>query len=350
MRITRRTTFAGIAAAATALSGRRAAAQDQGPAEPGQIDVAKAKAEGKVVLYTSLDTQIVDAINAGFKGKYGIEVTYFRGGSADVTSKVLAEADAGRPQADMVDASDLAALLLMKDRKLLKPLKSASHATVAANLRDPDATWVTDRLTQAVIQFNTTEFGTAPPAHWADLGKSGMNGRLVYFSSANGDGAPRIVTLGQHLGWDIVKAMAATKPLRVQTPQLITQVLERGERGAGFLQNDNIAWRSRLQGKPTNYVFPSEGVPTELGACGLLRSAAHPHAAALYHEWWMGPEGQAILVKGGKYSSRTDVAPPTGSPPLAELKLLQLDYADYKKNREKNLDEMARIFGGEWGN
>ena len=86
-----------------------------------------------------------------------------------------------------------------------------------------------------------------------------MNGRLVYFSSANGDGAPRIYTLAKHLGWDVVKAMAATKPLRVQTPQVITQVLERGERGAGFLQNDNIAWRSKLQGKPTDYVFPAEG-------------------------------------------------------------------------------------------
>ena len=113
-------------------------------------------------FYTSLDTQIVDAINAGFKQKYGIEVQYFRGGSSDVTSKVLAEADAGRPQADMVDASDLAALLLMKERALLKPFKSTAMDAVAKELRDPDGTWITDRLTQAVIQFNTKEFGSAP--------------------------------------------------------------------------------------------------------------------------------------------------------------------------------------------
>lgn len=351
MRIARRSAITGLAAGSmAALLGRTASAQAPGPSDAGQIDVTRAKAEGKVVLYTSLDIQIVDGINAAFKEKYGIDVQYFRGGSADVTSKVLAEADAGRSQADMVDASDLAALLLMKERGLLKPFKSAAAEKVAANLRDADSTWITDRLTQAVIQFNTNEFGAAPPAHWSDLGKSGMNGRLVYFSSANGDGAPRIITLAQHLGWDVVKAMAATKPLRVQSPQVITQVLERGERGAGFLQNDNIAWRSKLQGKPTDYVFPSEGVPTELGACGLLRASTRPHAAALYHEWWMGPEGQAILVKGGKYSSRTDVAAPEGSTPLAKLKLLTLDYADYQKNREKNLDDMARIFGGEWGN
>lgn len=351
MRIARRSVIKGLAAGlAVPLITRNAQAQSTGPAEANQIDVDRAKAEGKVVFYTSLDTQIVDAINAGFKQKYGIDVQYFRGGSSDVTSKVLAEADAGRPQVDMVDASDLAALLLMKERSLLKPFKSMAMDAVAKELRDPDGTWMTDRLTQAVIQYNTKEFGSAPPATWADLGKAGMNGRLVYFSSANGDGAPRIYTLAKHLGWDVVKAMAATKPLRVQTPQVITQVLERGERGAGVLQNDNIAWRSKLQGKSTDYVFPAEGVPTEIGACGLLKSSARPHAAALYYEWWMGAEGQAILVKGGKYSSRTDVAPPEGSTPLSKLKLLTLDYTEYKRDKTKILDQMASIFGGEWGN
>ena len=119
MRIARRWLVGAAAGLAVApWIGRHAAAQASGPADPGQIDIARAKAEGKVMLYTSLDTQIVDAINIAFKARYGIEVQYFRGGSADVTSKVLAEADAGRPQADMVDASDLAALLLMKDRVL----------------------------------------------------------------------------------------------------------------------------------------------------------------------------------------------------------------------------------------
>jgi iron(III) transport system substrate-binding protein len=351
MPLARRSLIKAFAAGtAAALLGRPGWGQGAAPTQGSEIDLDKAKAEGRVVLYTSLDTQIVDAINAAFKQNYGIDVQYFRGGSSDVTSKVLAEADAGRPQADMVDASDLAALLLMKERGLLKPFASAAMPAVAKELRDADATWITDRLTQAVIQFNTKAVGAQPPASWADLGQSAMQGRLVYFSSANGDGAPRIYTLARHLGWDVVKAMAATKPLRVQTPQVITQVLERGERVAGFLQNDNIAWRSKLQGKPTDYVFPGEGVPSEIGACGLLRSSQRPHAAALFYEWWMGAEGQAILVRGGKYSSRLDVAPPAGSTPLAKLKLLTLDYAEYKRDKGKILDQIASIFGGEWGN
>jgi iron(III) transport system substrate-binding protein len=348
----RRTVLKALAAGPALINvGRSAsAAPETGPFEPSKIDLDKARAEGKVILYTSLDTQIVDAIIAAFKKKHGIAVEYFRGGSADVTSKVLAEADAGRLQADMVDASDLAALLVMKDKGLLKPIKSASTGAVAADLRDPDGTWIADRLTQGVLQYNTNEFGPGKaPQSWKDLTDARMKGRLVFFSSANGDGAPRLYTLAKAFGWELLQALAQTNPLRVQTPQVITQVIERGERGAAFATNDNIALRSKQQGKSTDYVFPKEGVPTELGATGLLKGSVHPHAALLFHEFWMSKEGQELLSEKGKYSSRSDVASPPGSPPLSALKLLTLDPSEYKKNRDTILQKMTDIFGGEWG-
>jgi iron(III) transport system substrate-binding protein len=267
-----------------------------------------------------------------------------------VSGKVLAEADAGRVQADMVDASDLAALLVMKERGLLLAKKSDADAVVSADLRDPDGTWMADRLTQGIIEYNTDEFGgDKAPKTWADLTEPEYKGRLTYFSSASGDGAPRLYTMAKALGWDLLEALAANDPIRVATPQLITQVLETGERGAGFANNDNIAWRSKLGGKPTDYVYPPEGVPTEPGAVGLIKGSASPNAGFLFHEYWMGQEAQQLLVKGGKYSSRTDVAPPTGSPPLDQIKLLTLDYAEYKENRQDILQKMTDVFGGEWG-
>jgi iron(III) transport system substrate-binding protein len=346
----RRMLLAGSAAFALTATAGRGLAQGAAPADPAKIDLGRAKAEGRVVLYTSLDTQIVDTIIAPFRERYGIEVTYFRAGSSEVTGKVLAEADAGRPQADMVDASDLSSLLLMKERGMLRPFESAARALLPPSQRDPDATWIVDRLTQGVLHYNVAEFGSAPPQHWADLGRAGMAGRVSFWSASGGDGAPRIFTLAQHLGWDVVKSIAKTKPLRTVSPQTMAQIIERRERGIGLLQNDNIAWRSKLQGKGTDFVFPTEGVPSELGACGLLKTSTRPHAAALFHEWWMGAEGQALLSKGGKYSPRTDVPPPENSVPITKMKLLEQDYAVYKRDRAKILDQMADVFGGEWGN
>jgi iron(III) transport system substrate-binding protein len=349
-KLPRRTILKGLAAAPVLLAGRRVWAADGMPTMASEVDMAKAKAEGKVTLYTSLDTKIVDAIVGPFKEKYGISVEYFRGGSADVTSKVLAEADAGRIQADMVDASDLAALLVMKERGLLLEKKSDAEAVISPDLRDPDGTWMADRLTQGVVQYNVNEFGgDKAPKTWKDLTKPEFKGRLTFFSSANGDGAPRLYTMAQHLGWELLESLAANEPLRVASPQLVTQVLESGERGAAFATNDNIAWRSKQQGKPTDFVYPPEGVPTEPGAVGLVKGSASPNAAFLFHEFWMGKEAQELLVKGGKYSSRTDVAPPTGSPPLDKIKLLTLDYAEYKNKRQDILQRMTDVFGGEWG-
>ena len=333
-----------LAGAATAALGP--ALRAQGTAET--VDLEQARGEGTVILYTSLDTKILDSIIASFTETYGIKVEYYRGGSADVTSKVLAEADAGRLQADIVDASDVAALMLMKERGILKPYRSPGTETVPADLRDPDDFWVADRLTQAIIQYNTQEVAN-PPATWQDLTAPEYQGRLAFFSSSNGDGAPRLYTLAQHFGWELLEQLAATEPLRVQTPQLVTQVLESGERAAAFLNNDNIAWRSKLEGKPTDFVYPAEGVPTELGAVGLIEGSSRPTAAMLFYDWWMGDEGQALLVEGGKYSSRTDLAPPKGSPPLSDLNLLVLDYAEYQENRTDILEQMADTFGGEWG-
>jgi iron(III) transport system substrate-binding protein len=336
-------------AASAALGGGLRAQGATETTENPQIDLEKARAEGGLVLYTSLDTQIVDSIISSFTERYGINVEYFRGGSSDVTSKVLAESDAGALQADIVDASDVAALLLMKERGILKPYRSPVAEAVAADLRDPDDFWVADRLTQAVIQYNTNELGAQPPASWQDLTGDAYQGRLVFFSSSNGDGAPRLYTLAQNFGWELLEGLAAKEPMRVQTPQLVTQVLESGERGAAFATNDNIAWRSKRGGKPTDFVYPKEGVPTELGAVGLIEGSEHPNAAMLFYDWWMGKEGQELLVAGGKYSSRSDLAPPEGSPPLSDLKLLLLDYAEYQENRFDVLEQMADTFGGEWG-
>lgn len=346
--ITRRAALLGTLSAAFIRPSFGASSDE--PAAFTDIDIDRAKAEGPVMLYTSLDTKVIDAVIAGFKSEYGIEVKYFRGGGADVTSKLLAESDAGSVRADVVDSADMAAILLMKQKGILRPFKSEAASVVPENLRDPDGFWISDRLTQAVIQYNTNEFGTASPKSWADLADPRMKGRLTFFSSSNGDGAPRLYTLAKAFGWDLLKSYAALDPLRAQSPQVVTQLLESGERGAAFLTNDNIALRSKQQARPTNYIYPAEGVPTEPSAIGLVKDSTRPHAASLFLEFWMGKKSQAELVKSGKYSSRSDVDAPQGNPPMSSLKLITLDYSEYLENRDDILDQLADIFGGEWGN
>ncbi len=213
---------------------------------------------------------------------------------------------------------------------------------VAGNLRDPDGTWITDRLTQAVIQFNTKEFGSAPPKTWADLGKAGMNGRLVYFSSANGDGAPRIYTLAKHLGWDVVKSdggdqAAAGADARRSSPRFSSAA---SAVRASCRTTTSPGARSCRASRPT-MCFRPKACRQRSAPAGCLRArrGRTPRRSTTNGGWVR--KARRILVKGGKYSSRTDVAPPQGSTPLSKLKLLTLDYAEYKRDKTKILDRMA---------
>src|SRR5262249_36577513 len=169
-RLSRRTVVGGLAATAPAtLITSRALGQSGAPSSPAEIDLAKAKTEGKVVLYTSLDIKIVDAVIKPFKEMHGIDVQYYRGGSNDVTSKVLTEADAGRCLRNMRPASILAPIRRRKGRGLPNPFNPQPLRAGAPGRRDAALTGTADRLTQAVIQYNTKEFGAKPPASWKDL-------------------------------------------------------------------------------------------------------------------------------------------------------------------------------------
>ncbi|MGZ9174553.1 MAG: hypothetical protein ACXW52_23430, partial [Candidatus Binatia bacterium] len=70
-----------------------------------QILLDGAKAEGKIVWYTSLSGVYRDMVDA-FKRKYpDIAVDVFRGGSNDLTPRIINEAQAGRPVADALEST-----------------------------------------------------------------------------------------------------------------------------------------------------------------------------------------------------------------------------------------------------
>jgi iron(III) transport system substrate-binding protein len=328
-----------------------AAPAQKAPATTGSNDpypadvVERAKKEGKAVLYTSLDTKIVESIIGAFKDRFGVNVEFFRAGSADVSSKVLQEAEAGRLAADVIDISDVAAFLVMKERGILEAYESPFRKTIDKKLMDADGTWTACRLTQAVFQWNTSQV-KEPAQTWNDLDETAWQGKLAFFNDAGGSGVPRLYGVATSLGWDVLEKIGKNRPLRTDTPQTLTQLLEQGERAFAFAQNDNIAWRSRSEGRPTDFLFPKDGVPTEPGAVGKAKNSPQPNAGLLLLNWWLGDEGQKLLVQGGKYSSRSDLEPPTDMPPLSQIKLLTTDYEDYQMKREEVQSRMASIFGG----
>src|SRR3972149_12110638 len=77
------------------------------------VDVAKAKAEGKVVWYTSTPIPQGQKISNLFEKEYGIKVEMFRSGGSAVLRRFQQEIDSGRVAADVLTTSDPAAAALL---------------------------------------------------------------------------------------------------------------------------------------------------------------------------------------------------------------------------------------------
>lgn len=312
-------------------------------------DVEAAKAEGSVTLYTSVDVKALDAINAAFTKKYGIKVEYFRGDSQDAVSKLITEGRAQSIKADVIETSDVPGMNYLKAEGLTQPYVSAESDKIRSDFKDPDNYYTYTRLTLGVISYNK-ELVANPPTSWADLADPKFSSQLAFFSDAQGSGAARLWTLGENIGWDQLEKWGASKPLQVETPQLLRQTLERGERGIGIAQNDNHALSSQVDSGKTGYTIPSEGVPLEPAAISVVKNAPHPNAAMLYYDFWLSQEGMEIMADvGKKYVSRDGVPQPAGSVPLDEIKLMVPDYKKYAEERSEAQGKLAKIFGGEWG-
>lgn len=312
-------------------------------------DIDKAKEEGVVSFYTSLDTKALDALNAAFTAKYGIKVEYFRGDSQDAVSRLFNEAKAGAVKADVIETSDSTGIMYLKGQGITRPYMSPELVNYPDRYKDPDNFWTYTRLTLGVMMYNT-KLISQPPTSWKQVADSPWGDTLAYFSDSQGSGAARLWTIAENVGWDVLESWAKKKPLRVETPQLLRQTVERGERGVGLAENDNHALSSKLESGTTDFLIPDEGVPLEPAAISVVKGAPHPNAALLYHDFWLSEEGMSVLVDvGKKYVAREGMGAPKGALPLSDIKLMVPDYDKYIAERSEALGKLQKIFGGEWG-
>ena len=99
-----------------------------------QILLEGAKAEGKIVWYTSLSGVYREMVDA-FKRKYpDIAVEVYRGGSTDLGPRLVNEAQAGRFVADALESTP-GLLMLLRERGLLKAYASPELAAIPMKQR-----------------------------------------------------------------------------------------------------------------------------------------------------------------------------------------------------------------------
>lgn len=289
--------------------------------------IAAARREGTVSLYTSASTGPSNAIAEAFRRKYGITVTVYRAGSADIATRVQTEEGAGRPQADALIIEEPALSLI---KQFLAAYDSPERAVIPPEYKAPESTLI--RMYVAQIGWNTRAVSAAnAPKDWADLLDPKWKGR---FGSLD----PRVtattlawlVMVGNLYGPTFLQRFGANQPKLYASTNAMSQAIVSGEIDLGLTNSFGVIQMAET-GAPMAGVVPKNTVLFG-GNISIFAKAPRPNAARLFCDFACSAEGQTIInVAGATIPTHPGAsAPKAGN--LAEMsKVHTFAQPDYKQ-------------------
>ena len=261
--------------------------------------LAGAKAEGKVVWYTSLAGSSYKELALGFETKYpGVRIEPYRATSGDLMTKLVAEAEAKRFLADTIETT-LPVLRYLRENQMLTPYFSPHLGKYPASAKEKADRglfyWAIDRETYMGVGYNTQIIrASAVPKSYADLLKPELKGKIGFATSDTGTR-----TLGAMLkfkGEEFVKKLKGQEiRLYSVSGRALADMVVSGEVGLSPTIFRDHAMEDKAKGAPIDWV-PMEVVPTNAGGVVLPTQPPHPYGAALLADFLFGPEAQKILT------------------------------------------------------
>jgi iron(III) transport system substrate-binding protein len=301
-----------------------------------------AKAEGELVLYSSLNNEQIVTLVDAFKIKYPfIKPSFYRGTSERVLQRVTTEAKAGRFAVDILTSAGFQ-VQLMKEAGVTQRYVPADAAAYGDGFKDPDGHWINLHSLLNTMAYNTQLVRpNEVPKKYDDLIAPRWKGRL----GVNLHDPEWYVNLQRRTGKEkarnYLKALAAQQPGLRDGHSITAQLLAAGEFHAVTNTYAHIVARIKGQGGPVQYVF-DEPVITYIHPVALAKSAPHPSAGKLFMSFILSADGQKILRDQGRIPGHRDVDPQVFS--LRNVKLFASD-PRLAKEHGPAAEEMRAIFG-----
>jgi len=299
---------------------------------PDPVDLPGAKREGGVTWYTSTPVNTAQKIATMFQAETGIKVELFRSGGSAVLRRFMQEIDARRVIADVMTISDPAEVLTLIKRDLVVPFRPRHFDKIRDEAKDPKGYHVAQRVNLVGI-IARSDKGVSLPRNWTDLTDPKYKGLLVMPDpSYTAIQLMVIGTLSRKYGWGFYEKLRANQIMIVQSHQQVSETLTRGERLIAAEGADQFAWLDRKAGHKIETIWPTDGAFAIGAPTVVIKGAPHPNAAKALAEFMIGDAVQKLLPSEGIYAGRSDVEPPPGNPPLAQIKLMPVDYDQIEKD------------------
>jgi ABC-type Fe3+ transport system substrate-binding protein len=255
-----------------------------------------AKKEGELTIYTSAQSDDMGALVSAFEKKYGVKVSVWRSSSEKVLQRALSEAQANRSTMDIAETNG-PELESMHREKILQAVKSPHLADLIAPALRPHGEWVGTRLNVFVQAYNTQLVKKEDlPKTWEDLANPKWKGRLGIEQEDSDWLAGQFTEMGEARASKVFKDIVATNGVSVRKGHtLLTQLVVSGEIPLALTVYNYKAEQLKQKGAPIDWFHIGPAIARPNGVA-VAKKAPHPHAAVLFYDFELSPEGQKILA------------------------------------------------------
>ena len=269
----------------------------------------RARQEGTVSVYTSMQIGDSRPIADAFEKKYGVKVQLWRASGEKVAQRVMTEARGGRNDADVVE-TDGAQMEILHRERLLSPFFSPSVADIPAAIVPAHGAYVPTRLSLYVMTFNTKRVppGEAP-ATYEDLLDPKWAGRFAVEAADVAWFAAVVKAMGEPQGLAYFRKLAAMKPGVRSGHTLMAELVAAGEIDIALDAHVQGVARLKQKGAPVEWraLQPAFGQPSSVG---VAARAPHPNAALLFADFILSREGQEIIKSRNRVPASAAVDSP----------------------------------------
>jgi iron(III) transport system substrate-binding protein len=261
--------------------------------------VEGARKEGALVLYTSLATTESMPLAEAFEKKYGVKVELWRAVSEKVVQRAITEARARRYAVDVVETNGPELEMLARE-KLLAPFFSPHLADLPPAALPAHRLWVSDRLNFFVVAYNTSKVRRAElPKTYEGFLDPKWKGRIGVEATDSEWLATIVKRWGEARGMDFFRKLAAMQPDVRKGHVLLSELVAAGEVPVGLTVYNANAESMKRRGAPIDWISV-EPVVARPQAIAVTKSAPHPHAALLFADFVLSPEGQQLFLSLGR--------------------------------------------------
>lgn len=323
-----------MAASLAGCGGSSASSTTAAPAESTQAaaDVGSgegmdySKYTGKVVIYTSMYEDIIDAVSTNLKDVFpNLDIEFFQGGTGTIQSKVAAEMGAGKLGCDLLMVAEPSYSLEMMDAGYLHPYVYPEADKLVFDY-DKDGYWYPVRVCNMVLAYNPEMYKKEEVSEtMQDF--AAREDLKDYISMSNpltsGTAMASVVGLLDKYGEEYF-ANLGKQNVAVESGSVALTKLETGECKEIMVLEESVLKKRQEEDSSLEVIYPTDGtvcIPSTIMIVDGEKSANNNvEAAEAVENFFLSKEGQKFMVDGWMHSVRSDVeASPYDAIPLAEI-------------------------------